>query len=121
MVRFSDIIKIKDKKRIKARPEEGTDIHRDKFRLSDSQAFKIDKKKPDPFDNPPRINADLEIVSYYEKFIERALDIREKVKSDKGISPSPVLSDLHHIIEKDLHKELQDIQNLNMKIDVMLY
>ncbi|MDB9822744.1 hypothetical protein OAC89_03505 [Deltaproteobacteria bacterium] len=107
MVRFSDIIKIKDKKGIKAKPEDRK-VHEDKFRLSDSQAFKAKDIKSDSFDTPPRINADLEIVTYYEKFIERALDIMERVKGDKGISPSPVLSDLHYIIEKDLIDELYE-------------
>jgi len=107
MVRFSDIIKIKDKKEPKVKPRE-QNIREDKFRLSDSQVFKTKDNKLDSADIPLGTQAGLEIVTYYEKFIERAIDVRERVKGDKGISPSPVLSDLHYIIEKDLIDKLYE-------------
>ena len=107
MVRFSDIIKIKDKKEPKVKSQENN-IQEDKFRLSDSQVFKTKDNKQDSADTTLQTQAGLEIVTYHEKFIERAIDIRERVKGDKGISPSPVLSDLHFIIEKDLIDELYD-------------
>ena len=107
MVRFSDIIKIKNKKEPKVKPRE-QNIREDKFRLSDSQIFKTRDNKPDSSDTTVETQAELEIVTYYEKFIERAIDVRERVKGDKGISPSPVLSDLHYIIEKDLIDKLYE-------------
>lgn len=107
MVRFSDIIKVGDKKGLKDRPMEKKGPE-DKFRLSDSQVFKPKSTKSDTVSPPIRTEVGIEIVTYYEKFIERALDIRERIKSDQGISPSPILSDLHHIINKDLIDELYE-------------
>jgi HD-GYP domain-containing protein (c-di-GMP phosphodiesterase class II) len=107
MVRFSDIIKIKDKE-----GEGGKTLQReryareDKFRLSDSQIFQT--KEKEPIDASPENKPGLEIVTYYEKFIERAMDVRERVKADKGISPSPILSDLHYIIEQNLVDKLYE-------------
>jgi len=105
MVRFSDIIKMKDK-------EGGKNLQReqyareDKFRLSDSQLFQT--KEKDTMDESLESKPGLEIVTYYEKFVERAMDVRERVKTDKGISPSPILTDLHYIIEQDLINKLYE-------------
>ena len=108
MVRFSDIIKVGDKKEPKDSPPEKKG-QEDKFRLSDSQVFKVNKKtKPDPVAPPIRVEAGTEVATYYNKFIERARDIKERVKNDQGISPSPILSDLHYIINKDLIDQLYD-------------
>ena len=107
MVRFSDIIKVGDKKGPKEKPGDKS-VSTDKFRLSDSQNLKIRDKKFIPADPLLRNDASLEVVTYYEKFIERALEIRERVKSDQGISPSRVLSDLHHVIDKDLIDPIYD-------------
>ncbi|MBW2609980.1 MAG: HD domain-containing protein [Deltaproteobacteria bacterium] len=110
MVRFSDIIKIRGKDGRK--DESGRErVQEDKFRLSDSQAFKKEKKK-EKIDLQPGTPLEddviLEVVTYYEKFIERAMDVRDRVKSDQGISPSPVLSDLHDIINKGLTDALYE-------------
>jgi HD-GYP domain-containing protein (c-di-GMP phosphodiesterase class II) len=107
MVRFSDIINIKDKKKAKVMPEEQYS-REDKFRLSDSQVFQHVDKEQEPVETSSESKTSLEIVTYYEKFIERAMDVRERVKGDKGISPSPILSDLHYIIEKDLIDKLYE-------------
>jgi HD-GYP domain-containing protein (c-di-GMP phosphodiesterase class II) len=40
-----------------------------------------------------------EIRSFYENLIKKADDVRTRVVSDQGISPSPILSDLHSIID----------------------
>ncbi|MBW1800950.1 MAG: HD domain-containing protein, partial [Deltaproteobacteria bacterium] len=53
-------------------------------------------------------NASLEVITYYEKFLERAIEIRDRVKKDQGISPSPILSDLHYIIDNHLINDLYD-------------
>ncbi len=105
MVRFSDIIKIKEKEGGKALQREPY-AHEDKFRLSESQIFQT--KEKDPGDVSLENKPGLEIVTYYEKFIERAMDVKERVKADKGISPSPILSDLHYIIEQNLIDKLYE-------------
>ena len=114
MVRFSDIIKLRDKK--ERRDESGRKkVGEDKFKLSDSQAFNRGKEKietKEKIDLQPstslKDNASLEVVTCYEKFIERAIDIRDRVKSNQGISPSPVLSDLHNVINKGLQDDLYE-------------
>ena len=112
MVRFSDIIRIDSLKKQKSiSPEEEAD--KDKFRLSDSQIFKAKQVKIESIDRSLRVKIrrdtlDPEVQIYYEKFVERAMDIRDRVKNDQGISPSPVLSDLHHIIDKDLIDDLYE-------------
>jgi HD-GYP domain-containing protein (c-di-GMP phosphodiesterase class II) len=107
MVRFSDIIKMKDKEGGKTLQREQYS-REDKFRLSDSQLFRTKEMEKDHIDASLENKPGLEIVTYYEKFIERAMDVRENVKADKGISPSPILSDLHYIIEKDLIDKLYE-------------
>jgi HD-GYP domain-containing protein (c-di-GMP phosphodiesterase class II) len=107
MVRFSDIIKMKDKEGEGGKPLQRERYAReDKFRLSESQIFQT--KEKEPIDASPENKPGLEIVTYYEKFIERAMDVRERVKADKGISPSPILSDLHYIIEQNLLDKLYE-------------
>lgn len=59
-------------------------------------------------ESPFIAHARFEVVTYYEKFLERAMEIQEKVKRDQGISPSPILSDLHYVIDKDLIDELYE-------------
>jgi len=112
MVRFSDIIKIKDKKGSKVEPPK-REVEKDKFRLSDSQIFKPQETEKGPVyisqqESGTSSDASLEVVTYYEKFIERALEIQERVKGDMGISPSPILSDLHQVIDKGLIDEIYE-------------
>jgi HD-GYP domain-containing protein (c-di-GMP phosphodiesterase class II) len=115
MVRFSDIIKVKDRKKSlvqspeKSEPQQGVVDEKDKFRLSDSQFFKAKKDEGTvPVDISMNENSRLEIVTFYENFIERAIEIRDRVKTDQGISPSPVLSDLHNIINDKLIDDLYE-------------
>jgi HD-GYP domain-containing protein (c-di-GMP phosphodiesterase class II) len=49
-----------------------------------------------------------DVVSYYEKLIERGRDVRERVFNDQGISPSPILSDLHYVLDNDLVDKLYE-------------
>jgi HD-GYP domain-containing protein (c-di-GMP phosphodiesterase class II) len=105
MVRFSKIIKVRAKKGDEAKPAE-RGIRKDRFRLSESQVFKAEDEHHEHEERPLGHQERLEIITYYEKFIERAMEVRERVQSDKGISPSPILSDLHYIIEKDLVDEM---------------
>jgi len=104
MVRLSDIVGIKDKSlggqnSTDGKPEE------EKLWLSDSQAMKV---KGERFSGnvTQAESPNLEVVTYYEKFLERA--VGERVKKDQGISPSPILSDLHYIIEKMLIDKMYD-------------
>ncbi|MFC1891618.1 HD-GYP domain-containing protein [Thermodesulfobacteriota bacterium] len=127
MVRFSDIIKVKDKKGSRDQPpkKEKTPkrvVERDKFRLSDSQVFKAKKEEePASLDISMNDTSNLEVVTFYEKFIERAIEIRDRVKSDQGISPSPVLSDLHNILNDKLIDNLYEYaMSARHDYDVML-
>jgi len=108
MVRFSDIIKMKDKKERKVRTPGSSSESMDRVRLSDSHLFKKKEESVPPDDKILSDDDSLEIITYYEKFIERAIEIQERVKNDKGISPSPILSDLHYVIEKDLIDDLYE-------------
>ena len=66
MVRFSDIIKLKDQKKPKSSPRVKK-VREDKFRLSDSQIFKAVEEKRPPVDKPSRAGAGLEAVTYYRR------------------------------------------------------
>jgi hypothetical protein len=46
------------------------------------------------------------VIAYYEKFVERAANIRDRVRFNQGINPSPILSDLHHILNENLEDKL---------------
>ncbi len=100
MVRFSDIINIKDIKEPTSNSTEKKTLV-DKLRLRDSQILKA-KGEGEETDSSIIENGRLEIITYFEKFIERAKNIRDRVKSDQGISPSPILTDLHYIINNNL-------------------
>ena len=106
MVRFSDIINIKDMERPKGKSL-GKEAEEDRLRLSNVQLL---KRKEERISAEPsfRDNGHLEIVTYYEKFLERAMNVRERVNNDQGISPSPILTDLHYIINKNLIDELYE-------------
>jgi HD-GYP domain-containing protein (c-di-GMP phosphodiesterase class II) len=106
MVRFSDIINVNDgPEEGKKSPEEKGDG--EKLWLSDTQILKVkeeDVLKEKPADSHVRF----EVITYYEKFLERAMDVRERVMDEQGISPSPILSDLHYVLEKDFSDELYE-------------
>ena len=80
MVRFSDIIRKKSEKKIE-------------MKSSVNEAEK-DRR--------------LKISPYYEKFLERAIDIRERVKNDTDIDTSPIISDLNHITNNDFINDLYE-------------
>ena len=106
MVRFSDIINVKDgQDKEKSSPRKSADEER--LWLSDTQILRVKeedviKKKRDAS------HVSFEVVTYYEKFLERAMEVRERVKAEQGISPSPILADLHYVIEKDLIDDLYE-------------
>ncbi|MGD9162826.1 MAG: hypothetical protein PVG39_30750, partial [Desulfobacteraceae bacterium] len=97
MVRFSDIIRTKGKKKEEKKPPEAI-RQEEGFRLSDSQFFKArDMDAPPPKKAPARKASTFEISSYYMAFIDKAQETSQWVKNDMQISPSPVLSDLHAV------------------------
>jgi HD-GYP domain-containing protein (c-di-GMP phosphodiesterase class II) len=107
MVRFSDLIKRRDKKNQKGQDsvKEG---ERDGFRLSDSEKLENNRKKEEFHVDISTMKDDTnpEIVNFYEKFLNKAGEVRERVYNNQGISPSPILSELHSIIDKKLVDDL---------------
>lgn len=106
MVRFSDIIKIKDKADNRKRLP-GNGAKGDKLWLSDSQILKVKGKRISP-ETSLKGTTSLEVIAYYEKFLEKVIEIRDRVKDNLDISPSPILSDLHYIIDNNLIDELYE-------------
>ena len=119
MVRFSDIIKDKDKKDLTKESPESTGEKEDSALsnsqiarvLSDSQISMVRGEKA-LFGSPFKEEWSGEVISHYERFIDRAIDIRARVRNDQGISPSPILSDLHSIHDKDLVGKLYEYSML---------
>ena len=108
MVRFSDIIRGKDKKdEEKKQPE--APRREGGFRLSDSRLYNarnVDTSvKKEGLSRRAGI---IETGNYYSAFIERAREIGRIVKSDMNISPASILADMHAIIEKDIIDSLYE-------------
>lgn len=101
MVRFSEIKGIRGRgvaRQIRPLPE-GVE---DRAWLSDTPIR--EEKKPTKAVLSEQ--GDPEVRSYYEKFVRTAADIREKVMRGQGISPSPILADLHHLIDRHLESKI---------------
>ena len=100
MVRFSDIIKVGDNSQDKDESREGRIGGEDVLRM-ETPGFEA--KEEAPFVETLEQEVPGPGVSrYFETFLKRAADIRERVRKDQGISPSPILADLHQIINQDL-------------------
>jgi HD-GYP domain-containing protein (c-di-GMP phosphodiesterase class II) len=122
MVRFSDIIKDKDKERKEATKESSDEskVEQEDSVLSNSQIARVlsdsqismVRGKKALFASPFKEEWGGEITSHYDKFIDRAIDIRARVRNEQGISPSPILSDLHSIHDKDLMGKLYEYSML---------
>ncbi len=107
MVRFSDIIKTKGKKSGTGKLSEPVKQEKG-FRLSDSWFFKsrsLDGLSPKKI---PRRASAFEADNYYRAFIDRAQETGQWIKNDMQISPSPILSDLHEVVERDLIDSLYE-------------
>ena len=115
MVRFSDIIIDKDKKgpgkevlEIEGKQEDlmlsKSEISRV---LSNTQILKVRGEKVS-FAPSMREGWSSEVISYYKQFVRRMIDNRDRVRNDQGISPSPILSDLHYILNKDFTETLYE-------------
>lgn len=108
MVRFSDIIKSKEKKtEEKKHPE--TMRQEEGFRLSDSWFFRSrDMDDSSSKKVSARKASAVELSIYYRALIDKARETSQWVKKDMQISPSPVLSDLHAVIDRDIIDSLYE-------------
>jgi HD-GYP domain-containing protein (c-di-GMP phosphodiesterase class II) len=99
MVRFSDIKGIRGKgvSRENSSLSKGGE---DRLWLSDSPS------QEDLTDSVLAEQGKAEVVSCYEKFVRTAMGVRDTVASGEGISPSPILADLHDVLERDLVERL---------------
>lgn len=70
--------------------------------FNDSTSLKSDANKTANTDKSQMYNTGNEIIAFYEKLISKAMEVRERIEGDEGIITSPILSDLHYIIEKNL-------------------
>ena len=115
MVRFSDIIKDGEKREPSKEPTEvaagdedlGLSDSQISRVMSDTQILKVKGEKAS-ITSSFREEWSPEVITYYERFMERAIDIRSRVRGNQGISPSPILSDLHYILNKDLVDKLYE-------------
>ncbi len=107
MVRFSDIIGTGLKEREKAPSKKPTPPG--KLWLSESQILKPKEKEPEEESQGfPSDRSGEKAKVYYKELLERIADIRQRVKENRGIVHSPILSSLHHIIEDDFIDPLFD-------------
>jgi HD-GYP domain-containing protein (c-di-GMP phosphodiesterase class II) len=117
MVRFSDIVINEDKKEsrkkdpaseIKGKGKESMLTNAEIAGvLSDTQILKV-RGKRSSYAPPVKEEWSSEAIAYYDKFVQRAMETRDRVGSEQGISPSPILSDLHYILNQNLTEELYE-------------
>ena len=107
MVRFSDIIKIKNKKDLKKTLGEGRE-REDRFRFSESPIFKKGDREKVSVEKSKTVNksATIEVITYYEIFIEKIQNVKERVFNDMDIDPAPILSDLKAVIDKNIIEDI---------------
>ena len=105
MVRFSDIKEIRDRTtpRDTAPRRDGDE---GQLWLSDTQFSQLSRKMDLTPQETGTERYPSEVDGLYEKLRRSAKDIQEKVTSGQGISPGPVLADLHAVIDRDLIQPL---------------
>jgi HD-GYP domain-containing protein (c-di-GMP phosphodiesterase class II) len=106
MVRYSDIIKKTGKIEQKGLFSRDR-VKKEDLRLSDAEIFQENGEKVTTAKSLTD-RANLEIIKHYEELKKKAIDTGEKVRNDQGISPSPILSEIHDIIGKDLIDDLYE-------------
>ncbi|MGD8982502.1 MAG: HD domain-containing phosphohydrolase [Desulfobacteraceae bacterium] len=119
MMRLSDIISNTNKKQPQRKSQEIRPKDED-VTLSDSQVARvlsdtqILKVRGEKVSSSPSFKEEwnAEVITYYEKFVDRAIDVRARVRNDQGISASPILSDLNDIHNKDLVDKLYEYSML---------
>jgi HD-GYP domain-containing protein (c-di-GMP phosphodiesterase class II) len=100
MVRFSDIIRI-DSKTISYRVPAEAALEGTRRRQGDPE-LKISDQRSAPIDIHYFEKMTLDAAAIYESLVKKASQVREKVLGDEAINPSPVLSDLRTMVERDL-------------------
>ncbi len=113
MVRFSDLITKKDEKQPSRKSPQAMSKG-ENLLLSTPQIARMRKVRggnvsPVSFDKEEWSS---EVVTCYQKFVERAINTQYRVRYNRGISASPILSDLHYILNKDLVEELYEYATL---------
>ncbi|MBW1998301.1 MAG: HD domain-containing protein, partial [Deltaproteobacteria bacterium] len=109
MVRFTDIMNLgEDRERDQGSSRD--DAGDERLWFTNTELIGLDKERstPEPGEPGPGDSKQEEAASCYEKLLEKQREVSEKVKRSRGISPSPVLPDLHHIIQEGLINELYD-------------
>jgi HD-GYP domain-containing protein (c-di-GMP phosphodiesterase class II) len=108
MVRFSDIIRLRDKKDADKKQPAPTK-HEEGFRLSDSPLFTpVNIPSPVIKEDPQKRRVSVEVGVFYNIFIERVQETGDIIKGNMPISPSTLLSDLHGLLEKGLVEDLYE-------------
>ncbi len=105
MVRFSDIKEIRDKMTPKD-PMPPRDGEPGQLWMSDTQVSKLGKKEDRMPGETGTERASSDVAVLYEKLRRSAKDVKEKVISDEGIVPGPILADLHAVVDRDLIQPL---------------
>ena len=105
MVRFSEILG-SGRKRVEKPPSQQKDVRKGgRLWMSDSQI--LTTKGPErSFTLPSQDQGPDKTRAYYNQLLEKATEVRDRVKADQGITPSPILALLHGIIEEDFIDEL---------------
>ncbi len=109
MVHFSDILTNNNEQELSRRSTSVT-VDREETRLSNSQIArivsnaKVVKRAEGKVSFEPLSSgmSSQELIAFYEKFLEKIVEVKDRVKNDQGISPSPILSDLHYVLKKDI-------------------
>ena len=106
MVRFSDIIGTEPKDKDEG-PSSEKPIDTEKLWTTDSQIINV-KDIPELSDPGSADRPGEKLKEHYDGLLEKATDIRDRVRNNQGITPSPVLSILHQIINDDLIDRLYE-------------
>jgi len=100
MVRFSEILRKKEKKETQFQP---TQNHARKEKVSVSSIRPADGAiNPSGVDPQSTVRQNEKIKTYYEQLLVKAREVRDRVKAKQGITASPILTILHHITKEDL-------------------
>ena len=105
MVRFSSFLTIKDKKKFGIKPLETTFKGKDEGPRDSQIAGMLSDNQMSPASSAIE-EWSSNVITCYEKFIERATNIRDRVRSNQEINPSPILSDLHYLLNNNLEDKM---------------
>ena len=112
MVQFSEILRKKEKKPHSEPPQN----HTREEKVSMSSIRRADEAiKLSGVDPQSTVRHNENIKTYYEQLLERARDVRDRVKAKQGIPASPILSILHNITIEDLIDPLYEYAVLYTK------